>query len=252
MSESALNRLMNAMLPWMDGIRAYPGFSDWKRRSIAHIIDYGERYGIDAAPEHDRQFVFPSDLERQHNAITAFLSLSISHSAMSSTQYYFRRYPFHDLPVGREEHLRYTCEMFFSRVYEFSERMKRCLNLLNETLPNKLDVGKIVKEFAREFQQELRARNQIHHHDRFDEIQLNKVGLLDSMAGFDERNGRDRGWRRETQRVYRAASREWAERAKRRSARAGIFLEAVAQAYLDYADFLKHPYDPSANDRVNS
>lgn len=240
MSKPPREQILDAMVPWMDGIRAYPGFSDWKRKAIARIIDYGERTSIEEKKPSEKEFKFPPDIERQHAAMMSYLSLSVTHNAMAATEFYFRRYPFQSLPVTREEHLRYTCETFFSRIYEFSERMKRCLNNLNEVIDGQVNVGGIIKEFATDFKQELIARNQIHHHERFDEIQLNKVGWLENVANSDKRQDKDRGWMTETRIAYRRASLEWAARAKRRSERAGIYLDAVAKAYLDYATFL-HP-----------
>ncbi|WP_206599111.1 hypothetical protein, partial [Sphingomonas turrisvirgatae] len=87
------------MVPWMDGIRAYPGFSDWKRKAIAHIIDYGERTGIEQKKPCQEEFKFPLDIERQHAAMMSYLSLSVTHNAMAATEFYFRRYPFQSLPV---------------------------------------------------------------------------------------------------------------------------------------------------------
>ena len=241
MEKDPYSRIADAMVPWIDSIRSYPGFTEWKQRSIRHIMDYGEAVGFEEEPPPDPGFFFPPHLEKQHAAVMAFLSLGASYHAMAATQYYFRRYPFKDFPVSREDHLRYTCEAFFSRVYEFRERLKRSLNALDEVTPGTLNVGKMVNSFAKEFQHELKARNQIHHHERFDEIQLNKVGLLEMMAKDDKRNGRDRMWDVETTIAYRAASREWSERAKKRSDRAKVFLDAVSLANLEYADWLKEP-----------
>jgi hypothetical protein len=241
MEKDPYSQIADAMIPWIDGIRAYPGFMEWKRRSIRHIMDYGEAVGFEEETPPDAGFYFPPHLEKQHDAMTAFLNLGASYHAMAATQFYFRRYPFKDFPVSREDHLRYTCEAFFSRVYEFSERLKRSLNALNVVIPGELNVGAIVKDFAKEFRHELKARNQIHHHERFDEMQISKVGLLETMARGDKIEGRSRGWDVETRIAYRAASGEWAERAKRRSDRAKLYLNAVSQAFLDHAHWLKEP-----------
>lgn len=76
---------------------------------------------------------------------------------MADCEYYYRRFPFYNLPVSKDAHIRYMCEMFFNRIYEFSERMKRCLNAANVVIaPKKLNVGSVVKSFARDFKTELK------------------------------------------------------------------------------------------------
>jgi hypothetical protein len=249
MDKEAYSQIADAMIPWIDSIRSYPGFTEWKQRSIRHIMDYGEAVGFEEEPASDPGFHLPPHLEKQHDAIMAFLSLAASYHAMAATQYYFRRYPFKDFPVSREDHIRYTCEAFFSRVYEFSERLKKCLNSFNAVIPGKLDVGGTIKIFAKDFKHELKARNQIHHHERFDEIQLSKVALFEILALGDKLGEGSGIWDERARRAYRAVSREWAERSKKRSDRAKVYLNAVAQAYLEHAYWLK---EPVANDTVEA
>ena len=197
---------------WTKTISDYPGFSEWKVRSIGAAMSYGDP----AAPKkHSVDFVFPADLEKQHDAVMAFLDLATTWQALADTQFYFRRYPFHDMPISMETHLRYTCETYFSRVYEFSERLKKCLNALNEVLPTKTDAGAVIKQFGKEFRDEIRERNLIHHHTSFDELTIRRIyleGILVSGKGIEAGSRKA-----EQRRIYRKISKEWSHRAAKRS-----------------------------------
>jgi hypothetical protein len=240
--KSARTKIMGEMRPWMEKVRNFPGFSEWKRRSIGATLNYGDPFFDKLYEDEERRdFVFPPDMEKQHNAVMAYLSLETTQRALADTQYYFRRYPFSNLPISHDQHLRYTCEMYFSRIYEFSERLKRCLNVLNEVIAQRVDVGVLIKLYAKDFRAELKERNFIHHHSHFDDIAIDKIGLLNLIASEDKEKGVDRGWRSEQEAAYRAACKEWSERARRRSDRVGAYLEAVAQIMLDRCHFLKEP-----------
>lgn len=209
---------------------------------MSRVIDYGDFMTGDSDDDDvANAFIFPTPFEQQHNAVLSFFSLSASHQALKATEYYFRRYPFQQLPVTREEHLRYICEMYFSRVYEFSERMKRCLNNLNATIDRTIDVGAMIKLFASDFSKELKARNRIHHHEQFEEMWIAKIGLLEMMARAHDGDETKNGWAKETRYAYRQASAEWAERAKKRGLRAGLYLDAIAEAFIDHATYLQRP-----------
>ncbi|MDQ8758075.1 hypothetical protein RCO27_17750 [Sphingosinicella sp. LHD-64] len=108
------------------------------------------------------------------------------------------------------------------------------------TIDGELDVGKTLKGFARDFDQELRARNAIHHHDQFDDLAIQGIGIA-TMMGTDERVGP--GWQLVARIGYRRSSREWAERVKRRSKDVEHYLDAVAKAMLEHCTFLDEPVD---------
>ena len=113
----------------------------------------------------------------------SYFALMKSHEAMTDTQYYFRRFPFKGLPVSHEQHLRYICEMFFSRIYEFRERLKRSLNAINIVIETDLAIKQVLKSFSKEFDQDLRERNSIHHFSHFEDAIIGNY-ILDVPNGL--------------------------------------------------------------------
>ena len=243
-------RLTEALQPWMALMRDYPGFLEWKSKSISRTLYYDDPLennsdGLTA------EFVFSPELERQHIAIMAFYNLYTTQFAIEDCQSYFRRYPFYGLTVSKEQHLRYCCEMYFSRIYEFSERLKKLLNSIKPLSNPEPDVGRTIKLFAREFAMEMKERNLIHHHTCFDDIVLDKLHILRMMSSVDNKEGTAAVFRAEHQRTYRRASKEWSERVRRRSKQTGEFLDAVADFMLmncDFIDAAKRPTGTSARD----
>ncbi|WP_158815716.1 hypothetical protein [Methylocapsa sp. S129] len=134
--------------------------------------------------------------------------------------------------------------MYFSRFYEFRERARNLLNAVNKTASDrKIDVGRFMKSFDKTYGSEIRERNGVHHRARFDDIQIKKVYLTQMMAEGDPKS---RGWKSQHRSTYRAASREWAERVKRRAAVMEQTKEAIAGGILDCCPFL----GPAAADPI--
>lgn len=224
---------------WIATLQDFPGFARWKAQSVAATMSHDdERWNDVASPAN--HFVFPPHIEKQHDAIVSFYGLHSTWQAMADTEFYFRRYPFSDLPVSMDTHLRYTCEAYFSRVYEFSERLKKCLPALNKVAARQINVGALVKEFGRDFRDEIKARNLVHHHYRFDDVVLDRI-MIEGMMAMTPGAGGDRGWKSEQRRTYRKASLEWASRARKRSARVRVYLNAVADFVIQDCLFLADP-----------
>jgi hypothetical protein len=55
---------------------------------------------------------------------SAYLALASLQHSLTQTEYYFRRFPFSNLPVSRSDHLRNICEMYFDRIEQFRQRLK--------------------------------------------------------------------------------------------------------------------------------
>ena len=102
---------------------------------------------------------------------------------------------------------------------EFNERFTK----------NKADVGKFIKEFDRQFDQELRTRNLVNHHETFSDLKLDEIKLTMLLAGSD-RVGEM--WKQQHQEAYRRTARTWALRARRQAQSASIFVDAVANALV--------------------
>jgi hypothetical protein len=139
--------------------------------------------------------------------------------------------------VSKFDHLTNICEMYFSRFYEMKERLKKHFNALKIAAPqHTIGVGPFIKHFEKAFDSELRARNGIHHHGRFEDLALDRIFLTESIAA-----SRGEGWRREHNADYRRVSKEWAERVRQSGVRLDAFMEAVATATLATCDFLRPP-----------
>src|ERR1700722_4254717 len=226
-------RLQAAISRWLPRLDEIQGWKEWKRKVPGRTVLYddllpGEESGVG-------DFDLPPELEIQHTIIMCYYALSSSLTGLRACEYYFRRYPFANLPIQKYEHLRYTCEMYFGRFYEFRERMKKCFEAINKTRPKKqkLNVGQLVKAFDKAFDQEIRERNKVHHHVSFEDIGINNLFLLTMIS-----QNADNEWRRRGDAVYREESRTWAKRVVNRSKMVERFLNFVAEAILDYCPFL--------------
>ena len=222
---------------WLMTLKDYPGFDQWKVKAISIAMRSGDPW-YSAPEDHPTTFVFPPHIQKQHNAIMAYLGLRVTWQALADTQFYFRRYPFQNMPISMDTHFRYCCETYFSRIYEFSERLKKCLNALNEVISNNVDAGEIIKRFGQEFRDEIKERNSINHHESFDDLILQRMILEGVMALDEDHRMSDRGWKAERRRTYRKASKEWATRAIRCSARARDYLNAVSLVVTKQCTFL--------------
>jgi hypothetical protein len=220
MDKTKQSELLDAISVWIKSLDDYPGFREWQRKKMGAMLSLVEGFPIrdDAFPE---EFKFTAEIDRQHEAIMAYLSLAQSFYTLQQCEFYFRRYPFADLPVSKEDHIRNMCEMYFNRFYEFKERLKRCLNAVDATIEGTINTGPVLKSFAKDFDQELRARNSIHHHERFDDGAIHGIGLA-LLMGYSDKVGPE--WRDVANRGYRRSSAEWAARVKRRSKMVEIYL----------------------------
>lgn len=219
----------------MDEVIQTEDFRAFKRRQIGHTLYHDEPFARQSS-EADAVFVFPPEIDRQHDLVMSYLHVSSALESMKRTEFYFRRYPFRGLELGRSEHIRTICEMYFSSVYVLKCRIKETLNKLNKYSADRIDVGPFVKRYEKEFSQELRQRNLIHHHSSFDDLGIDKVHLTEVIASSGQKYAD--GWQREHIAAYRRLSGEWSKRVRRRSGVAEEFVNAVADAMLRAAPFL--------------
>ena len=224
--------MLNAIRGWMVSLDTNPEWKQWRRRKFARTLYFDDPFFSDDAL--DREFVFPVDVEKQHAIVIQFLGLQESINLLKECEFYFRRYPFRGLPVTRYSHITNICEMYLSRFYEFRERFKKYLNAIKAIAPeHTINIGQFIKEYDRIFDQELRARNAIHHHRRFDDIAIDRI-FLTEVVSLDNNKGLEQTHRA----AYRKATREWAQRVKKRGAMMDQFLEVVASVTLSNCDFL--------------
>jgi hypothetical protein len=221
-----------AIRQWMISLDNYPGWKEWNRRKVHHTLYFDEE--LSSQRKAEEEFKFSQEVERQHAVVINFLGLQQAIGSLKESEFYFRRYPFHGLPVSRVSHLTNVCEMYFGRFYELKERLKNYFDCVTAVAPNHgLNIGKFIKTFEKVFDSELRARHDIHHRQRFEDVALNRIFLRDAV-----RSGRIAATRRVEHFHYRETVKEWVQRVRRSGERADAFLEAVAEATLRSCRFL--------------
>ncbi|MDE0537680.1 MAG: hypothetical protein OXH94_03025 [Rhodospirillales bacterium] len=238
--ENGIEQMTNAVRAFVRRLADYPGWSEFQTKKFGYVLQEF-RDDLYSDDEIFNEFKFSADIEKQRRVILLYLHLQGAAQDLRDVEFYFRRYPFRDLPVSHDDHFRYTCEMFFSRVYAFRERLKKYLTALNENLDDKtFDIGDFIKLFDKEFKQELKERNSIHHHKSFYSIDTDQVYLTGLMPS-------EKGWDREQRRIYRRVTKEWVARVRQRSDQIEAFLTAVAYASVTHCKFLaelsKEPND---------
>jgi hypothetical protein len=232
--ESDIRELaMNAISGWIKRYVEIPGFNEWKNRSITATILNGfesTNCSIDTFPHSEAVL-------SEHAVIPAYLNLVTALQDIAEMEYYFRRYPFNGLPVSKSNHLRHTCEAFFSKLYIFEERMALALNEIDRVItPKKIDVGSVRKAFQKTFKKELRERHNIHHHFRYRDIEVDQISMIDTLSIAPSVDAVAMG--RLERFAYRRTTRDWVLRVKSRTKAASDFVDAVGRVMLTHCDFL--------------
>jgi uncharacterized protein DUF4279 len=229
--------LMDRIAKWIEAISTTE-FKEYNRKKLAYMAagDFEREHGI---VDKYSAFSFGEPIDTQHELVISYLHLNQAVNVLSQSQFYFRRYPFGRLGVSREDHARNICEFYFAQFYIIESRLKICLNKLKSiTSPAPLNVGKIIKLFNKEFDQELKMRNGVTHHVPFDDIDLDRLFITRILAESPHLKGK--GWEQEHLSHYREFASRWSKRAQRRSEDVQVYLEAVASLMLGHAPFLKH------------
>lgn len=222
--------MLKAVRVWLiNNHKNYPGWKEWQKKKIAHTLHFDDPFLPDKLED---GFIFSDDIEKQHAVIMGYLHLHGTLHSFQDCEFYFRRYPFHGLPISRYQHITNVCEMYFSKVYQFKERLKEYFKALGAVTPdNKLEVGRFIKTFSTTFDQELRERNITHHHQDFRDIAIDRVFLL-------EIGSEDKGWKQEQRIAYRKLVDEWVRHVRDCSVEMEKFLEDVAAVTLSNCSFL--------------
>ncbi len=232
-SSTAKDRLSQAIRDWMQKMQEYPGWKEWKHSQIGYTLRFDDEFMT--AQRSSEDFKFSLELEKEHAVLTSYLELLSTVEALRDVEWYFRRFPFSGTPISRGSHLRYCCEMYFGRFYQFRERLKRLSFSVKDAAPDHgLDFGKFIKLFDKEFEQEIRERHGVHHHEAFDDVAISRIALLEITDRPDKRVPHKPPY----QSHYRKTAKEWAERTKRRAKVLDKFVEAVAAALLRVCPFL--------------
>ena len=239
--ESATARLQTATGKWLIKLNQVPGWNEWKHDVVGHTLWIDDRWpGFEKSMT---DFALPAYIDREHAVVTTYYALLSTLGSLRDCEYYFRRYPFTGMPIPKYEHLRYICEMYFGRFYEFRSRLKECFKAIVAILQpsQRLNAGELIKAFDKDFDQELRERNKIHHHNRFEDIGIDNL-FLTAIASTENQAGS--GWRKRNDVAYRRVSKEWAARVVTRSTRIEVYLDTVAQFILENCKFLQEFLGP--------
>lgn len=208
-----------------------PEFHQFKQKQIGLTLSDDLTEGLE-------DFIFPPALAKEHSVITAFYGISRAQKTLSQCEYYFRRFPFRGLAISRDEHLQNVCEFYFSIFYIMRGRIKITLNNLKVACPDSnLNVKGFLRQFDKEFEYELRARNRVHHHGSFEDRGIDRISITGILSSSEEVQGNIWHWHHRT--AYRKFSKEWSLRARHRALRMQVFVEAVALGILTGAAFLK-------------
>jgi hypothetical protein len=232
---SADDRLQAAIGRWLPKLKTVHGWDEWKRQMLSHALWFDDEFP--GREQSSSEFELPEGLDCEHAVVMSYYALHSTITSLRDCEYYFRRYPFGGLPISKHEHLRYICEMYFGRFYEFRSRTKECFKAVNALAGpvTRLELGQFIKAFDKEFDAEIRERNKVHHHNRFEDIAIDNL-MMTALAAVDAPTGS--AWKRRNDAFYRRASREWAERVVKRSSKLEEYLNAIAEAILASCPFL--------------
>jgi len=241
MGDTSRDQMLKAIRAWTTNLDNYPGWKEWRRRRFGHTLHFDDQFST-AFEKLEDEFHFSDEMEKHHAVVIQYIGLHDTIISLKECEYYFRRYPFWDLPVTRHSHITNVCEMYFGRFYEFKERLRNYFDAVTAATPRHgLDVGGFIKTFNKVFDQELRARHGIHHHRRFGDVAIDQVLLTESLSEIHP----EKGWKREHLTAYRKLSRQWARRVRLRGAKMDEFLEAIAVATLATCNFLSALLPPN-------
>lgn len=232
-AETATDRMSRATRNWLVKLNEYPGWREWRRSTIGYTLYFDDEFT--QPREGASEFKFSATTDAEHAVVTLFLELQDTVNSLRDVEWYFRRYPFAGTPVTRYNHLTHCCELYFGRFYQFKERLKNLFNAVRRAVPGHgLEVGKFIKLFDKTFEDEIRARHGVHHRERFSDIAISRVFLIECVVTWGSKPGSEKEFLFQ----YRKAANEWAARIRRQADQMDTFIEAVAAALLNVCSFL--------------
>jgi hypothetical protein len=183
--------------------------------------------------------IVSSEREKKENAVvSAYLALASLGSSFSQCEYYFRRYPFRDLPISHSDHLRNVCEMYFDRVEQFRGRIKILVNSLKDlTEASDERYGALIRSYEKHFRWECRQRNLTHHHRRFEYDAIDQHGLIDLLRQSDMAPILPK-----PAKIYRQESQKWVKRVRAHHEVLLQVIDYAASLVLEKCQFLKGKY----------
>ena len=234
MAKTRNEHLLEAIQLWMIDLNDYPGWKDWSTIRVGRTLHFDDPF-LPPVKASESEFKFSEEIEKQHAVVFQYFGLYETIESLKQCEYYFRRYPFRDFPVSRANHIQNVCEMYFGRFYEFRERLKNYMNAMKRLAPEiNFNIGQVVKQYDKLYDQELRERHNIHHRCRYQDLAVDRVNL----TGLFAMNPNDEGWKKEHLSHYRKITKEWAERVRKSGTRMDKILDVVADITLTNCQFL--------------
>lgn len=234
LAKAARDQVFGSVSRWLTGLLDYPGFLEWKKEVVRRQMVFALLPAAALEPFPD--FEFDQATIREHEIVSGYLGLIGAADDCRTTQHYFRRYPFRDLPVGRAEHLRTCCEVYYSRVYQFRERLNRLIvRIARRTGPEKLNVDMLKNAFEAQFRQELDARHRIHHEAAYSDFELDALGSSDLLSNVDD------AFPRMSDVDYRRIAGQWRRRVEITADGLDFWVGVVAVLLLVRCRFLPEP-----------
>lgn len=223
---------------WLTRLLEYPGFRDWKAEVARRQITFALLPRGPVDPYGD--FEFDRETLREHDVVAGYMRLLGAANDCRTTKHYFQRYPFRNLQVSREEHVRTCCELYFSRVYQFHERLNRLLVwIARRTEPKGLDVDHLKKVFKDQLGVELEARHRIHHEAAYSDFEIDALRATDLLSIADG------DYPRMSDANYRSVTRQWGQRVDATADKLDFWVGVVAVLMLVRCRFLADPREPS-------
>ena len=236
MEDTSRHQMREAIVAWISHLENYPGWREFNRAKLHHTLFFDEMASSEMA-ESENDFEFTEDIEKERLLIIRYLGLKQTIESLRECEYYYRRFPFRGLPVTRSNHITNVCEMYFSRCYEFKQRLKEYLNTLKDITHGSFNNVKIFLEtFDEQFEQELKIRNRIHHHERFTDLLIDRVYLKEKLSETNEKEA----YKQIYQHDYHKVTKEWVQHVQNSVDKMDKFLEVVAKVTLECYEFLSH------------
>ena len=227
-----MGRIGASIKNWLNILDSVPGWREWKRSHIAHVLFYDDP--LPSFEVFEKEFDLDPKLEEQRNVIVLYLELVATLDDLKQVEWYFRRYPFSGTPVSHAQHLKFCCELYFGKFYQFKERLKKLSEAVKKLSPDHPhEFGTLIREFEKRFKQEISERNRINHHKSFDDVTLDRIFVLGLRSKANSKH------KNLLKGVYKSTSADWAKRAKKRSADLEVFVEVVAKMLLEGCAFLE-------------
>ncbi|TAX91040.1 hypothetical protein ELH97_03380 [Rhizobium leguminosarum] len=228
--------MTSAIVAFMEKLDEYPGWREWNRGKIGYTLHFDDFLRPD---NHAEEFKFDEETEKQHAVIMCYFSLFQTPAELRDLEFYFHRFPYAGTSITRYAHLSNCCELYFSKFYQYKERLKELFDAVENAVgKHNLAIGKFIKRLDKEFDAEMRERHSVHHRQRFEDIEISRLFLIENMMLNDPATT-EKGWTEERRHVYRKAANAWSKRCVTQSERLNAFTEAVAEALLKVCPFLK-------------